>query len=680
MKRYIGNKKGSTLVLLVVAVGVISLLGTSILGVTMMNYRIKKANTQIKEAFYLSESGLDQTYAKAYEYVQNAVEESNELAKEFIAEFKLDNIGFLTSNNPYNLCVITTPILDENNVQIGVSYSFDKQKIQKQAELIFNNKFKALIDNEISNLSSTDNPIINVATLGWNFDDVNKLYKYLELNINSKYTNEGIQKTTSVKLKIDVPVYKEPYTVITKVIPINPFCTKVLTASELNVSGNSEFNGNVYVSGDLNINESRVTSTFNGELAVDGNINLEGDDSTLKVRDVYTKNIYLEGSGTIFETVDSGNRVYVKDDLEINNSNQSVNIVGSYYGFSDGTNSTTGPDNSSGININEYTGLNITITEDLYLYGTSYVNINDTLKYQTGESLSIKGNYRAYMQPLYLETAVASDGKDLRNVEFEEYDYMRLADHFFDGSDLTAMHKAAYIKYYDEEYGDLTIPININLNVNKIHTIGSTIDGGSLQEATISIGDYDKFIEAENSYNIQINQLGYEIDNEGNALGNIYFSDEIKLENIPDDSENSGTAAKYIYLDDSTGTYTLPSGNYTGVIITNKDILISNNVNFSGLIITSGKLTVSGNINFEGAVIAGGKVTLSSLGNKIFKYNKDIVSNIIAEYDLHKSIFNESTSIDSSTVTTITVDEDASNETVNVDYGRLLKFENWKME
>ena len=69
MKKKLFNNKGSTMVMLVIAVAVISLLGTSILAVTLMNYRIKLANTEMKTAFYLSESGLDRAYENAYKLI-----------------------------------------------------------------------------------------------------------------------------------------------------------------------------------------------------------------------------------------------------------------------------------------------------------------------------------------------------------------------------------------------------------------------------------------------------------------------------------------------------------------------------------------------------------------------------------------------------------------------------------
>lgn len=678
MKKKLCNQNGSTLVMLVIAIGIISMLGTSILGVTMMNYKIKKTNTDIKEAFYLSESGLDKTYANAYDYVQEAVQESNELAKEFISEFKLENIEFLSKTHPYYLCVIEIPIYDENNIKVGSNYEFNEEQIQKQAEIIFNSNFKSYIDNNISSLVSSSNPVITINNLGWEYDSLN-LYKELKLKVNSKYTNkDNIKKTTSVNLSIEVPKYNEPYLVSTKVIPVNPFLTKVVSGNNLTFSGNSEFNGHVYMTGNLISNTPSASSLFKGELSVKEDIKLDGNNSTLKSRDIYAKNILLNGSNVVLETTNEGNKVYVKDDLEINSSNQKVTINGSYYGFSDGTNS-SGPDNSSGININEHSGLSLTITDDLYLYGTSYVNINDSLKYQTGESISIRGNYLAYTQPL-LDAAMTSEGRDLRDVEFQDYDYLTFVERFKNGSKLTAMDKAAYIKYYNLEYNDLTKPSNIDININKVHSIGSTIDKGAFVDAKYIVDDNAIFKEAETKFNNQINQLGFINDYENKPIGNILFANEIKLNNIPNTIENSSNKEKFIYINKGTGTYTLSSGKYSGLIITNENINISNDVDFNGLIVTTGNINILGKFNLNGSIIAKGNITLAEAGVKTFNHNLSIVSNIIAEYDLHKSLFKDAKIVDTNTVTSFVINDEISDETINVDFSRLLKLSNWQVE
>lgn len=680
----LNDNKGSTLLMLVIAIGVISLLGTSVLGVTMMNYKIKKTNTDIKEAFYMSESGLDKTYATAYDFVQEAVKESNQKAKEFISDFTLDNIEYLKITYPeiYYFCVNEIPILDEDNMQIGVSYEFNEKEIQKQAEIKFNNNFKTYIDNSLDLLYSYSNPLVTVDNLGWKYIAENSsLYKDLKLKVNSQYTNdENIKKETSVDMTVEVPKYNEPYLVSTKVIPVNPFLTKVVSAENLVIGGNSEFNGDVFITGNLNAVTPTISSIVKGDLAVKKNINLDGNNLIIKTKDIYAENIIINGNGAALETINSDNKVYIKDDLEINNANQKVVINGSYYGFSDGTNS-TGPDNSSGININNYSGLHLTITDALYLYGTSYVNINNFLKYQTGESISIKGNYKAYTQPLFDVTAITKDGKDLRNVEFKDYDYLRFAEHFTDGSKLTAMDKASYIKNYNKEYKDLIIPSNININISKVHTIGSTIDEGKFEESKYIVDDNSVFKEAEKLFNIKINKLGYTIDYEGNELRDINFLSEIKLNNFPE-IDNSDIKEKFIYVSKDYGTYNLSSGKYNGLVVTNEDINISENVNFSGIIITSGNITILGEFKLNGSIISNGNVTLSGNGSKIFNHNIDIISNIIAEHDLHMSIFSDSEVIDTKIVTTLVLEDDISDEieTVNVDFSKLLRFSNWKVE
>lgn len=698
MKKYFNNN-GSTMILLVMAIAIISLLGTSILGVTMMNLKIKKTNTEIKQSFYLSESGLDNSYANAYKLVLESVKQSNDDAKDFIDEFKPDNIEFLKNNLPYSLCMDSTTEIGEDGLSHEV-YSFKEGEIKIQAGKIFKDNFETNVKNNIVSRIKTavgENPIVNITNEGSLIFNSNELV----VAIDSMYKNDNnIQKTTAVNLVIEVPNYNEPYTVETKIIPINPFWTKMLTAKNLSINSDAEFNGNVYIYQNLNVDGANINPDFKGKLAVRGDVNLNGVNSKTDVKDIYADNILLYGNGAELiadcsGSIDSGTGAYVKDDLEIRNSNQKVLINGSYYGFSHGE---SGPDTSSGININitDTSSISLEIKDDLYLYGTSYVNVlnGEGDKYQTGESVSVKGNYRAYMEPL-LDTTIAKDAenkilysKDLTNgnINFNNYEYLNFADSFKIPDDkLKFEDKAFYMYFYNEEYKDyeglkLNLPTTIKLG--NVHTVGNTISDGNLKTATYTIGDDDIYKKAKQNYYFETQRLGDETiiyDEDKPEDTALTFNNEINLiadEDSDGDGNNDPININKLNDDDGDGIKELVYVSYSNS--GDAPFQLSSG-KYEGLIITNGDVEISGNVKFTGSIICGGDIIIDDLMSKTFAYDKNIVLNVIAENDLYKNVFKSNTSHELPIVVTAFAAE-GSSDTINVDFNTLLKFNDWQIK
>ena len=666
------------MLMLVIAVAVISMLGTSILAVTLMNYKIKLANTEMKEAFYLSESGLDNAYANAYELIVDAVEEADKEAQDFIESFTPEKMLDLIELG--DTAYLLPKTLDEDIV-----YSYDENEIQKDAKIKFETVYKNFIlaEEDYHDKDNIADILRNASDVDLIVDVINEPLLFsgnsMIVEIESEYTSDkGIRKTTSVSLLVDVPKYNESYTVVTKKVDVNPFWLKALAARNLNIESSSIFKGDVYVEENLNVNSSGINPKFHNVLAVRGYTSTadERDEnkgirlnafSTTNVSDVYAKNILLTVSGAKLRADTAGSKLYVRDDLEIKSSNHIVYINGSYWGFSDGSIYGTA-DSSSGININETTGLSFTITENLYLNGTSYIDVVNSSgkKYQTGESLSVKGNYRAYLQPL-LNYSPSDGGSDLRNVGFADYGHLRLADNLGYGIPLIYSHKADYIYYYQSEYGGLdTAGININGNTM---TLGSSISGGVLKKASYDpINPTDRanadFEGAKYKYLMHTERLGYDKDVNNNLISaSLTFSNQINDNLTAMTSQeindiNNDDPLNYIYINNSTG-----------------DIKPLTEESYKGLIITNGNLVIDSSVkSFEGAIICGGTVTIKG-GVKTFKYNKNLVSKIISDKDLHKSIFAGKMSVEKIDITTFEADEGG-----NTDFTNLLSFKNWKIK
>lgn len=662
MKNKLKNDKGSTLVLLVMAIAIISLLGTSILGVTMMNYKIKKTNTDLKYSFYMSESGLDNAYAESYALMLEALKESNTAAQAKIAEYDLNKLAELIEDGD------THYIEDVDGDGV---YSFRQDVIKAEAEGLFEstyiNKVKANIATRLLGVNYDDTEekltleITNDNLIAFNADTP------LILSISSEYLKkkENIKKTTDVDIEIDVPKYNESYKVSTVNMGINPFWTKALTAENLNIykESGTVFEGEVFVNNNLNLYNSGKVE-FQKDVAVKNNISIY-DSKELNTKNVYAKNILLEGANAEFvaEYLGDGNPdtyegVVVLDDLEMNASGQTVEINGPYYGFGYGGFDRDNTKNSS-IIINNANISKLNITGDLYLLGTSYIK---GLPYATGESLSILGNYKAYSVPL--------ENGDFREekVEFKDdyYPFPPLVEWWYNSdnqkNDIQSYQKAEYIKQYNtENSGALKLGNGKVLLNGNVVTLGSVVDDGNIFTSSIGLEEWHDLNEnIGDSYYKKINTLGYD------AESSTEFSTDEIFDNIgPGDIKTgapTGTELVYINKVDRSGgdvgPYVLPDGVESGLIITNEDIEISGMVNFTGVIICGGNI----NIRDDG-------------GDKIFKYNKGIVSSLIAENNLQETIFKNTASVGTVSITTFGEGDSG----LSVDFSNLLSFENWKI-
>lgn len=696
MNKYIACKKGSTMVLLVIAIGVISLLGTSVLGVTMMNYKVKKTNTEIKEAFYMAESGLDHSYAKAYELVSEAVQHANKEAENFIALFSYDNPDLDSLMTLYPLCIEKD---EEDPELIGMNYKFIEKEIQKQAEKEFRRYYEEYLttfnydnkgNDDIKTAVATpaeSNPAVTVSgNYEWTAvhgDDKEKM----TLSINSEYKNKkNIYKTTTVNLIVYTPEYNEPYIVETEVIPVNPFWKKLIVAENLTIMDNNSisFDGDVFINQNV-ILHGNGNVDFEKDLAVKEDVDIRSS-KTINTKNVYTGNILLNGTGAKF--LSSGLAVYVRDDLEMNKNGTEVNIEGNYYGFSHGQ---SGHDKSSSIIINDKSIDKLRIGGKTVLHGSSYIRVNrdninyfEDASYQTGESLSIVGNYRAYMSPLTDDDAKTESGASLKedNIDFVDYNYLRLADSFKNGKKLNIYDKADYLYFYNEEYKDLDSLLG-KIDIRDVYSIGSAIRGNEFTKSTYIL-DEDIDGSYEREYIKETGFLGFEKDDlelsSGEAAG-LKFDKQVMFNNMDDIDIGGKDSSRYKIIGDSRN-YILNEGTNIELIITNGSLDMNDTGDFTGLIVAKGNVNISGNINFKGAIISGGNITIDTVESKNFTYSRDVVLKIIADYNLYKTVFKQDTTGDTAKVTTFSTNKEITEgeKTVNVDFSTLLKFNNWNLK
>ncbi len=79
------NRKGSTLILLVIVIALVIVLGTSILNVVMRHYEIKKFNTDSRQSFYMSETGLNEAYVRSCVLMNESILYALQMAEDYLA-------------------------------------------------------------------------------------------------------------------------------------------------------------------------------------------------------------------------------------------------------------------------------------------------------------------------------------------------------------------------------------------------------------------------------------------------------------------------------------------------------------------------------------------------------------------------------------------------------------------
>ncbi|MGV1041992.1 hypothetical protein [Clostridium perfringens] len=569
---------------------------------------------------------------------------------------------------------------------------------------------------KVSNGSSLSG-ILNFKTISDN-DKKEEISLRLDSKFNVKESDgDKNYKDVSLTFNIEVPDYNGAYKI--EEFPLYNVCSNGLVVGEnLNVGTGSTLNvdGGIFVSANV-VKEKKFTigsmvnkkegdgvvinggtlSVNNGSLVSKNDIRLGGEGSNLKVgceteenKDnksnlnlndesknshsnlnnnlgVYTGNLGINGNKIGFDKdVSKGNiisnyPVYAMNDLILNGEKSSINLNGGFYGINSNRSQDelTGKiNNSSAIIVNTDdigSGSSINIGQEAIIMGTAYINTTPEA-YQTGESVSVKGNYIAYTV-------------DNGNVEFKYYNPLQLAK--LDSVDEKAKYFKDNIKNAkgNIHLDGISLPDNttsigatISNNEVKLNNKNATLDNIT----DISINQVEKYEKA-------INYIGSLINTKNNDNSEIEFPDQ-EVRKIVDIKESDGKLTKaIIYIDsknDKSGTLTIKDGKSTevrdneinlgngigaGIIVTKKNVILdSKNLKFNGTIITADNLDVKGS-------------------NKIdLVYDDNIIKKIISQnYDSFKNLFRGQVC---NNFITIKSQTNMSDNTLN-----LVKTSNWEV-
>lgn len=162
------NNKGSTLVLLVIIIALVIVLGTTVLNVVMKQYEIKRFNTDAKQSFYMSETGLNEAYVRSCILINESIAKALQMAEEYLVV------------NPLN---------------------------EIEAENIFITNYKLSIKSNIKKrIDTAANPSVEIR----NGDVLVFIDNVLKVFIRSSYIHgSNVEKLTWVELVISVPEFDD---------------------------------------------------------------------------------------------------------------------------------------------------------------------------------------------------------------------------------------------------------------------------------------------------------------------------------------------------------------------------------------------------------------------------------------------------------------------------------------
>ena len=702
------DEAGSVLILVVLVIGVLSILGTSVLSAALSNYKMKVTNASLKTNLYIAEAGLEETYGKIYNYIVESIDTANTAAKNKIAEYddELFEQAIVQIANGEPLTTYPYIMLS------GSEYVYNNSYIEEQAELAFVNKYKQEFEARIRTFTDSTGTVasgINSSVIikATELDDssladisFDSATNNMSIKLSSKYSDDKSTRKANVILDISIPDYHEPYTITVegKELSVNPIWKKAI-ATDGNIIINSpvSIKGDVFSDKSISINGGS-SFKIEGDIVATKDIEVNANNIDVALKDIYANNVYLNGTDINFKSSSSDPKysgVYIKDDFEMNNLRQSVVLNNNYCGFSDGSQSQGNlPDKSSGIIINSddiETNSSFTLNGNLYLYGTSYITLANGL-YQTGESLSVKGNYIAYTMPL----ALGDFKEDM--VEFDYFDPLMLVYKKKSSTDeLTVADKNQYFYDYYMQSKDLTdlgglklnnVKIN-TLDPNGIVTLGDYIAYDNLNsKAFVGIGKGigistldSEFKRMEKIYNLKTMTLG-----DTNIAGVIAgatddtFPNSFPVINVYEDVDFSvdidgdGVVANYYS--------SFPTYDFVYIVDgSSYDVNLESSNSKYLFVISNGVVNITGNGNLNGCIIAKGGVNISGT-NANLTYNERIVLKAFADVPQLKAVFkeHENASKQNYTVTSIVGTDPTDDRVVNVDYSSLLNFRNWKIK
>ena len=681
------KKKGSTFLIVVVLMSIIFTVGSTILAVTANDYKLRINESKRLQNLYLADSGLDiveniiiKTAQEAIRYADKEVKKellnltNDELSNSYDInnEFKEKFYEFLTKNKKDSLDIMQYLIL---NKKIITSVNEDGSIDVGSYKLVAEDKDYIIDIPENGYLVNKNNDEIENITI-----DVKSTFETKDEDLKHK-------RTVSTRFIIVAPQYTAEISDV-DIYPV--FDGKAITADgNMEVNGEEGKENNLDIAGDIWIKGNSDSEKFNTpEFTFEkykGGIDLKNSNFTMN-GNIYTneslslrKNVASTINGSLYarnfyigkeanSATSSNNEitiskdVIVNNDLALNAKNSAIEIKNNFYGINDKTADTSTANkalNSSSIIVNESTGSSLTVNNDSYILGVAYLNATDSEgnKYQTGESVAVKGNYLAY-------TDVQDVLDGVNNVILKYYSPLQLLESINGSS--SADTKADYFIEYYSNNEDKYLDGGVKLLGNVISTGASVKDSkGKIQKTSISAEDMTVINNVRDEFARNVFAMG-----DSTRVNNLY-ENQIVVKTV----ENQVDFEKVKELQNSTFEES------EGIVLLKgnkeEDIVIESNkyngkLIEKGLIVTNSNIAIKGSFNFIGNIITTGNIIFQGSGDKTITYDANVIKNILSENKELQEIFNFTKS------TTSEIKINSNSSIYNKD--SFLKTTAWKIE
>ena len=416
------RNRGSSIVIVIIAMAMIGILATTLLWMSYINYKIKVNDIRNKNSFYSAEMVVEQIVAGLQKEASDSVAVAYQEVLSNWDELQSESNRYSSFASTY----LDTLVKHLRDTDKGDGYY--KRDI-----------LKGYVDTTVwdhVNQTAWDNGTDDT-------DETKKKPPVMELvngnslilrNVFVSYMDEDRLSIVSTDLRLDVPEI-----VFTQSGSIDELYNYILIGNQgislKESSGQVTADGSIYAGtddkgkGGITINKASTLAINNGRYVISkGEIDVIGPGAGLIVRDVketgssvYAKNLDLQ-SGTI--SLDSN--TYIANDLTLSGNGSKATLTKEYYGYGISAesgigDSKTDQENSSAIIINgQNSTVNMSGVNTLMLAGRAYIGTNTTKKeldqnaeavangdaakknekaVLMGESITVKGGQIAYLVP-----------------------------------------------------------------------------------------------------------------------------------------------------------------------------------------------------------------------------------------------------------------------------------------
>ncbi len=285
------NHKGSTLIMVILVLSVLSMLGITLLSITAVNFKMKILNSKANRNFYFAESGLDEAYGLLGKLIEEGITEGNNKVKEFLNSQEFEDLRkeFFESYQVYEN-------LEEHK---DLYKRFEEEVVQPKKKDEFEKIYKNYIKSKLTkNFFSEYIPVIEqnnrilklelINTPKFVLENKESKKEFLIVDVKSTYKKDKIERIIQASFIILTPEYGNNNAdyIMEEInqVPINIIWNQgITTDGNLNVK-----ESNLQIYGDIYIGENQEKAEIPEDFA-------EGNKTDVVVYgDVYAKNLLID--------------------------------------------------------------------------------------------------------------------------------------------------------------------------------------------------------------------------------------------------------------------------------------------------------------------------------------------------------------------------------------------------